>query len=448
MIDRPTIGQVADLVGLSADTLRWYERIGLLEAIPRDRAGQRRYRQLDLERLELLIKMRATGMPLTEMHQYVALIHGGTATRPDRLELLETHRQRTLDRIAALQHDLVVIDRKSTAIAAFWRTIMHKVTLGKSGADVSAIGLGCMGMSALYGPRPPAEQSIHTIHRAIDLGIDLIDTSASYGDGHNEQLIAKAIHDRRDQVFLCTKFGIRRDDGPMRVDSTPAWARTSCDKSLQRLGVDHIDLFYLHRRDPQVPIEDTIGAMAELVTAGKVHHLGLSEVNPQTLRQAHATHPIAALQTEYSLFSRDVEEEILPACRELGIALIAYSPISRAMLTGQITADSQFGDDDLRRSNPRFAEANRVANLALVDQLHAFAAEIDATPAQLALAWLLAQGTVPIPGTTKVTHLEHNASATTITLTPEQLQRIDDLVPDGAVRGQRLAEPAARWIGK
>lgn len=325
---------------------------------------------------------------------------------------------------------------------------MRSTTLGESGPAVSAIGLGCMGMSALYGPRPDDEQSLSTIHRALDLGINLIDTSASYGDGHNEQLIAKAIRGRRSEVFLCTKFGIRRDGGPMRVDSSPEWARKSCDESLERLGVDHIDLFYLHRRNPDVPVEDTIGAMAELVAAGKVRHLGVSEVSPQTLRRAHDVHPLAALQTEYSLFSREVEAEILPTCRELGITLVAYSPLGRALLSGQITADTAFGAEDLRSGNPRFVEANRAANLALVDRLRALADEMGVVPAQLALAWLLAQGTVPIPGTTRIRHLEQNVASTAVTLTPEQLRRITDLIPAEAVQGERLAASAARWVGK
>ncbi|KKK01324.1 aldo/keto reductase [Micromonospora sp. HK10] len=325
---------------------------------------------------------------------------------------------------------------------------MRSTTLGESGPAVSAIGLGCMGMSALYGPRPDDEQSLSTIHRALDLGINLIDTSASYGDGHNEQLIAKAIRGRRSEVFLCTKFGIRRDGGPMRVDSSPEWARKSCDESLERLRVDHIDLFYLHRRNPDVPVEDTIGAMAELVAAGKVRHLGVSEVSPQTLRRAHDVHPLAALQTEYSLFSREVEAEILPTCRELGITLVAYSPLGRALLSGQITADTAFGAEDLRSGNPRFVEANRAANLALVDRLRALADEMGVVPAQLALAWLLAQGTVPIPGTTRIRHLEQNVASTAVTLTPEQLRRITDLIPAEAVQGERLAASAARWVGK
>jgi aryl-alcohol dehydrogenase-like predicted oxidoreductase len=326
--------------------------------------------------------------------------------------------------------------------------MMRTAALGESGATVSAIGLGCMGMSALYGPRPAEAQSIRVLHRALDLGIDLIDTSASYGDGHNEQLVGRAIHDRRDRVFLCTKFGIRRDGGPMRVDSSPDWARTSCDESLRRLGVDHIDLFYLHRRNPEVPIADTVGAMAELVAAGKVRHLGLSEVNAQTLRQAHAVHPLAALQTEYSLLSREVEAELLPACRELGIALVAYSPISRALLTGQVTTDTAFSDDDLRSGNPRFAGANRAANLALVDRLRALAGELGVTPAQLALAWLLAQGTIPIPGTTEVRHLEDNAAAADVSLPTEQLHHLAELIPASAVQGERLSAAAARWVGK
>ncbi|MEH1126728.1 aldo/keto reductase [Micromonospora sp. CPCC 206061] len=325
---------------------------------------------------------------------------------------------------------------------------MRRTTLGNGSPQVSALGLGCMGMSAHYGPRPPQAQSIRTIHRALELGIDLIDTSASYGAGHNEELVAKAIHDRRDRVFLCTKFGIRRDLGPMRIDSSPNWARQSCDESLQRLGVDHIDLFYLHRRDPQIPIEDTMGAMADLVATGKVRHLGLSEVNAQTLRRAHAVYPLTALQTEYSLLSREVETEILPTCRELGITLVAYSPIGRALLSGQINTDTAFGDDDLRSSNPRFGDGNRVANLALVDRLRALADEMGVMPAQLALAWLIARETVPIPGTTYVRHIEANAAAAAIELTSEQIRDIEELIPADAAAGERLSAAAARWIGK
>ncbi|MFI7426252.1 aldo/keto reductase [Micromonospora sp. NPDC049836] len=324
---------------------------------------------------------------------------------------------------------------------------MRRTTLGESGPEVSAIGLGCMGMSALYGPRTDEQQSLRTIRRALDLGVDLIDTSASYGDGHNERLVAEAIRGRRGDVFLCTKFGIRRDGGAMRVDSSPQWARTSCDESLDRLDVAHLDVLYLHRRNPDIPIEDTVGAMAELVTAGKVRHLGLSEVSPQTLRRAHAVHPITVLQTEYSLFSREVEAEILPTCRELGITLVAYSPLGRALLTGQVTADTTFGGDDLRGGNPRFAGPNRAANLALVDRLRALAAELGVTPAQLALGWLLAQGAVPIPGTTRIRHLEDNVASTALPLTPEHLLRITELVPAAAVRGERLAASAARWVG-
>lgn len=325
---------------------------------------------------------------------------------------------------------------------------MYDVTLGKSGPDVSAIGLGCMGMSALYGPRADESDAIRTVRRALDLGMSFLDTSASYGDGHNEELIGKAIHDRRDEVFICTKFGIRRDDGPMRIDSSPAWARKSCDESLRRLGTDRIDLFYLHRRDPAAAVEDTMGAMAELVAAGKVRYLGLSEVHPQTLRQAHAVHPITALQSEYSIFSREIEDEILPVCRELGIGFVAYSPVGRALLTGQINKDTQFGGDDLRSSNPRFAEDNLAANLALVERLHDLAVGVDATPAQLALAWLLARGVLPIPGTTRVQHLAENAHATALNLTPQQLLAVEECVPVDAVRGRRLSDAAARWVGK
>ena len=319
-------------------------------------------------------------------------------------------------------------------------------TMGEGGPSVSAIGLGCMGMSALYG-QPDEAEAIRTIHRAIELGVDLLDTSASYGNGHNERLVAKAIRGRRDRVFLCTKFGIRRDDGPMRIDSTAQWARRSCEQSLERLGVDHIDLLYLHRRNPEVPIEETIGAMAELVQEGKVRYLGLSEVNPQTLRQAHDVHPIAALQSEYSLFSRDVEGDVLPVCRELGIRFVAYSPLGRALLTGQITEQTEFSEGDLRASNPRFATDNRATNLALVGNLRSVASEIGATPAQVALAWLVARDVVPIPGTKRVSWLEENVAAAELKLTPAQLAAIDAAVPQQAVAGERLPAAAARWVG-
>ena len=306
--------------------------------------------------------------------------------------------------------------------------------LGAAGTRVSALGLGCMGMSEFYGPADETD-SINTIHRALDLGVTLLDTADMYGLGHNEQLIGRAIAGRRDDVVLATKFGVVRGEGTQRrVDSSPEYARTAVDASLQRLGVDHIDLYYLHRRNPEVPIEDTAGALAELVAAGKVRQIGLSEVNAETLRRAHAVHPIAALQSEYSLWTRDIEPEILPAARELGVTLVAYSPVGRGFLTGTIASTEDLAEGDFRRYSPRFQGDNLAQNLKLVDTVKAVAAEVGCTPVQLALAWLLAKGDdiVPIPGTKRVKYLEENVAAVDVTLTPDQLRTLDEALPEPA----------------
>ncbi|GAA4716861.1 aldo/keto reductase [Phytohabitans rumicis] len=323
-------------------------------------------------------------------------------------------------------------------------------------AQVAAVGLGCMGMSIAYGPADDAE-STRTLHRALDLGVNHLDTSDAYGAGANERLLAPVVRARRGEVYLATKFGIRMPPGAthsavpgVRVDSSPGWAAQACDASLGRLGIDTIDLYYLHRRDPETPIEDTVGAMAALVAAGKVRHLGLSEVSPATLRAAHAVHPIAAVQMEYSLFSRDVEGEMLATCRELGVALVAYSPVGRGLLTGTISGTAQLGAGDYRATGaPRFSAENLPANLALVEEVRAAAAEIGCTPAQAALAWVLAQGAdvVAIPGTKRVRYLEENAAAAAVSLTPSQLARLSAAVPTGAVAGERYAEAAMRFIG-
>jgi aryl-alcohol dehydrogenase-like predicted oxidoreductase len=313
-------------------------------------------------------------------------------------------------------------------------------TLGAGGPQVSALGLGCMGMSEFYGPSDETA-SIRTIHRALDLGVTLLDTADMYGVGHNEQLVGRAIADRRDQVVLATKFGIVRGEGlQRRIDSTPGYARTAIDASLKRLGVDHIDLYYLHRRDPRVPIEDTVGAMAEMVSAGKVRHIGLSEVSADTLRRAHAVHPVAALQSEYSLWTRDIEADILPTARELGVGLVAYSPVGRGFLTGTITSPDQLAYDDFRRFNPRFQGENLARNLELVDTVKRMAAEVGCTPVQLALAWLLARGgdIVPIPGTKRVTYLEENIGAVGVTLTDDQVRVLEKALP--ATAGDRYDE--------
>jgi len=317
---------------------------------------------------------------------------------------------------------------------------MEQRHLGSQGLVVSAMGLGCMGMSEFYGGHDDAE-SIATIHRAIDLGITLLDTSDSYGPKTNEQLVGRAIKDRRDRVAIATKFGfVRRPDGSWAgVSGRPEYVRQACDASLARLGVDHIDLYYQHRVDPSVPIEDTVGAMAQLVGAGKVRYLGLSEAAPATIRRAHATHPISALQTEYSLWSRDPEEEILPTCRELGIGFVAYSPLGRGFLSGQIRRFEDLAPDDWRRSNPRFQGENFTRNVELVARIAELARAKQCTPSQLALAWVLAQGEdiVPIPGTKRVNYLEENAAAAAITLSAAELEALDAVFPKGAAAGER-----------
>ncbi len=300
--------------------------------------------------------------------------------------------------------------------------------------EVGRIGLGTMGMSTAYSPSEQNDdESIRTIHRALDLGVTLVDTAEIYGPYTNEELVGRALNDRRDEVVLATKNGMvsHAGDGPGHIDSSPANIRTAVEGSLRRLGTDHIDLLYQHRVDPKTPIEDTIGAAAELVAEGKVRHLGLSEAWVDTIRRAHAVHPITALQSEYSLWTRDQEPEVLPLLRELGIGLVAYSPLGRGFLTGSIRSIDDLDPDDGRRSNPRFMGENFQRNLDLADEVGALAREIGATPAQVALAWLLAQGddVVPIPGTKKVPRLEENVAADDLVLTSAQVQRLTDLAP-------------------
>jgi aryl-alcohol dehydrogenase-like predicted oxidoreductase len=321
---------------------------------------------------------------------------------------------------------------------------MDQRTLGTQGLTVSAQGLGCMGMSEFYGTTDESE-SVATIHRALELGITFLDTADQYGAGANEQLVGQAIADRRDEVVLATKFGIVRDpDNPRArsISGRPEYVHRACDASLRRLALDHIDLYYQHRVDPGVPIEETVGAMAELVDAGKVRFLGLSEAGPDTIRRAHAVHPISALQTEYSLWSRDPEDEILPLVRELGIGFVAYSPLGRGFLTGEITSPEDLDHDDFRRSSPRFQGENFARNLELLDRVRQIATEKDCTPGQLALAWVMAQGEdiVPIPGTKRRSYLEQNAQAAELDLTADELAAIDEAAPSGTAAGDRYAD--------
>ncbi|HEY2321258.1 MAG TPA: aldo/keto reductase [Thermoanaerobaculia bacterium] len=317
----------------------------------------------------------------------------------------------------------------------------HRV-LGQS-LQVSSIGLGCMGMSEFYGTHDDAE-SLSTIHRALDLGVNFLDTADMYGPFTNEKLVGRAIKGRRDQVVVATKFGNeRRDDGSwVGINGRPDYVKQACDASLQRLGVDHIDLYYQHRVDKDTPIEDTVGAMADLVKAGKVRYLGLSEAAAKTIRRAHAIHPIAALQTEYSLWTRDPEEEILPTVRELGIGFVAYSPIGRGFLSGRIKSVEDLEQGDFRRQNPRFKDENFEKNFELVKRVERIARAKQATPAQLALAWLLAQGDdiVPIPGSRRIPHLEENAAAADIELSKDDLAQIDEAAPQGATAGDRYPD--------
>ncbi|HET6488923.1 MAG TPA: aldo/keto reductase [Syntrophales bacterium] len=323
--------------------------------------------------------------------------------------------------------------------------------LGKGGPIVSAMGLGCMGMSEFYGPRDEAE-ALATIHRALDLGVTLLDTADMYGPFTNEELVGRAIRERRKEVFLATKFGILRSADPQYrgISGKPEYVRSACEASLKRLGVDVIDLYYQHRVDPETPIEETVGAMARLVKEGKVRYIGLSEAGPKTIRRAHSEHPITALQSEYSLWTRDHEDGVLPVCRELGIGFVAYSPLGRGFLTGTITRPEDLAADDFRRTNPRFQEENFRTNLALARGVVELARQKGCTAGQLALAWVLSRGddVVPIFGTKRRAYLEENIGALAVSLSPGDLKRLGELAPKGVAAGDRYGEAMMNFMRK
>ena len=445
-MNKYTIKQMAEISGLTEHTLRYYERIGLVRPVDRNANGHRRYSEGDIAWIDILKRLRATGMPISKMKIYADLRYQGNSTFTKRRILLESHKADVLERMRELQENLDCVSRKIELYrsAEEDKQKMKRVTLGSNGPLVSAIGLGCMGMSEFYGSADDAE-SIQTINRAIDEGINFIDTADMYGYGKNEELVGKAIAKRRDDVFIATKFGMVRSADPTArgVNGRPEYVRQACENSLRRLGIDTIDLYYQHRVDPDTPIEETVGAMSELVKEGKIRYIGLSEAAPDIIRRAHIVHSISALQTEYSLWSRDPEDDVLPLCNELGIRFVAYSPLGRGFLTGRFKSYDDLEENDFRRSSPRFMGDNFNKNLDLVKAIEAMANEKGSTPSQLALVWVLAQNIVPIPGTTKETHLLDNIKALDIQLCEADLEKIDKIAPKGVAHGPRYTKGVA-----
>ncbi|MEV0405638.1 aldo/keto reductase [Actinoallomurus sp. NPDC050550] len=431
-----SIREAADKCGLSLDTVRWYEKVGLVGPIERDPNGRRRFGDADIDRLILLRRLRATGMPIRELQHYAELVRSG-AGEFERLEVLRRHREFVVESSATQQEYVRLLDKKIRIyqdrlrqMPRAERSRMETTKLGELAVPVQ--GLGCMGMSEWRGPTD-WDSSVKTIHRALDLGVTFLDTADVYGAGHNEVLVGRAISGRRDQVQVATKFGIDRSAGrsPAIRRGEAGYVKRACEASLLRLGIDVIDLYYLHRPPQTAEIEETVGAMAELVAEGKVRHLGLSEVDADLLRRAHAVHPITAVQSEYSLWAREVEFTVLDAMRELGVGLVPYSPLGRGYLTGTIDAGAQ----DARRGNPRFAAVadHAAANQAIIDAVRSVADVRGAAPAQVALAWVHAQSdrlgvpVVPIPGTKRVERLEQNVAALELSLTADELTLLDSL---------------------
>jgi aryl-alcohol dehydrogenase-like predicted oxidoreductase/DNA-binding transcriptional MerR regulator len=455
---RFTIGEAAARCGLTEHTLRWYERIGLLPEVGRSRAGQRSYTERDLYWLNFLSKLRLTGMPVADMIRYTDLVRAGSHTAPQRRALLEQARVSVRRQIADLRDALTMLDYK---IATYSGAVdpadlermgmmasvrrLPAVPLGTGGPQAGLQGLGCMGISEFYGATDPAEARA-VLDAALDLGVTMFDSADVYGDGKNEEFLGPFLRAHRDQVLVATKFGLVRNPGPggRHVDNTPAYARAAVEASLRRLGVDVIDLYYAHRRDPQVPVEEMMTALGGLVTAGKVRFLGLSEVTGEELRRAHAVHPVTAIQSEWSLLSRDVERTAVPAAAELGIAFVAYSPLGRGFLAGAFTDATQLGPGDFRRHQPRYNGPNAGRNAALLAPVHAIAHDRAITPAQVALAWAHQRASVhgltvvPIPGTRRRTRLAENVAAASIRLSPAELAALEPLASE--VAGDRYPD--------